>query len=120
MKIGNHMLRVLFDVDDTLIHLPLHSDKDEPNIPMIELLKALSAAGHEVYVSSGGGVEYAKNWCKKLGIEEYVFDYLPKIHTVIKQMKFDLSFDDMETDYAFLNCQVYRGTEPKKYPILGQ
>ena len=60
------MLRVLFDVDDTLIHLPLHSDKDEPNMPMIELLKALSAAGHEVYVSSGGGVEYAKNWCKKL------------------------------------------------------
>lgn len=113
-------MKVLFDVDETLVTGdPQLSNgaATEPNKPIVEMLKALAKAGHEVWVSSGGGLEYAVNQCDRLGISKYVSYVAPKDSNLYKQ-NFDLSIDDMPTNWASINLQVYT-SKPSRLVALG-
>jgi phosphoserine phosphatase len=63
------MDKIAFDVDGTLIDM-----QDRPNYDVIELLLWFQKHGWETIVWSGGGVEYAKHWRDKLGLESYVVE----------------------------------------------
>lgn len=57
------MFTVCFDVDGTLITLD-----NKPNYKMIYLFHALQALGCEMYIWSGGGLDYARQISDKLGL----------------------------------------------------
>jgi len=56
--------RICFDVDGTLI-----TYEDKPNYSTIQLLKFFQNLGWEVFIHSGSGIDYAKRWAEKLGLE---------------------------------------------------
>ena len=97
-------MNVLFDVDETLSKLEL--DKDTPIDETIAILKALAKDDHFIYVSSGGGVDYAERRCRQLGIAGYVAKIVPKDPDIIKLLNIDVSFDDQETRFGKVNLQV--------------
>ncbi len=66
-------MRVLFDVDGTLIESGSGSDGGgRPKAAMVHLLTALAASGHLIYVASSGGRGYAVEQCMALGIRDLV------------------------------------------------
>ena len=79
------MRTIAFDVDGTLIT----ADGNKPRMEVIELLKVFQSLGYKVTVWSGGGVDYAKGWVNRLGIEKV---------QVVRKGSFvpDLAVDDME------------------------
>lgn len=97
------MNRVVFDVDGTLIN---HGD-DSPRYHVIEVLKNFHKMGYIVEVHSGGGVDYAKSWVRRLGLRDYVRsafckcrirdDYVPK---------WLIAFDDEDVKYGVVNIKV--------------
>lgn len=84
------MMKVAFDVDGTLIHQegPL---SDTPRYDVVSLFKLLEQFGCEMYIWSGGGVDYAERWRDKLGLKA----------TVVAKGSFqpDLAVDDMDLDF---------------------
>ena len=80
-------LKIAFDVDGTLIYQDGHL-ADTPRYEIIQMYKTLQAQGHDMYVWSGGGMNYAGEWTHKLGL----------IATVIEKEEgqdIDLAFDDI-------------------------
>ncbi len=66
-------MRVLFDVDGTLIESGSASDNHPlPKTAIVELLKALAAGGHRIAVASSAGREVAAAVCVVLGIRGLV------------------------------------------------
>lgn len=97
------MTKVAFDVDDTLIIPAKATDnfRDVPHYPNIALLQWFQRHGHHVIVWSGGGVDYAKTWCDKLGIQP---------DEVVKKgsKDVDIAFDDADVDLGSVNVKVKR------------
>ena len=76
---------IAFDVDGTLIDMM----SDTPNYQVVNLLLwFLHQVGWDVIVWSGGGVDYAKMYVRRLGFEEQV--------RVIRKFseKVDIAIDD--------------------------
>ena len=66
-------LTICFDVDGTLIHQS--GDLcDTPRYEIIQLLKTFHSLGHNIYIWSGGGVQYAEHWVNKLGLPGKVIE----------------------------------------------
>ena len=61
-------LKVAFDVDMTLI-IEDENGKSVPHYDVITLFKALENFGCKMYIWSGSGMDYAKQWKDKLGLE---------------------------------------------------
>jgi len=80
----NKNITAAFDVDQTLINAD-----DTPKYRVIELFRAFSSLGCDMIIWSGCGVEYAKRWAEKLGLDARI---LPK-----GSISPDIVFDDMET-----------------------
>jgi len=57
------MKTIAFDVDGTLI-----DDRDSPRYEVIQLFKSFESFGFKMYVWSGGGVDYASHWARKMGL----------------------------------------------------
>lgn len=93
-------MRIAFDVDDTLIQKDL-SGRDVPRYEVIELLRWFVRQKHQVFVWSGGGVEYAKQVAERLGLPLGV-------SVLIKddQNNIDISVDDMDVELAKVNIKV--------------
>jgi phosphoglycolate phosphatase-like HAD superfamily hydrolase len=85
MKRIDNQLRVLIDVDATLVRGPRDGDLDifyanyygmeTPQVPInsnIKLLIAYKARGFEITVHSANGVEWAEEIIGKLKLEKYV------------------------------------------------
>ena len=93
---------IAFDVDDTLIR-QTRDGLDVPRYPVIQILLLLKSLGCQIYIWSGGGVEYAMRWVEKLGLDDV---------TVVQKGSFkpDIAFDDMahqwETGLATVNIKV--------------
>lgn len=96
---GKTVIRFAFDVDGTLIKKT--DNGDEPRYEIIQMAKTLSALGHTVFVWSGGGEDYARNWARKLGL-------LPEIRILPKSKSFDIdvAFDDNHVELAKINVIV--------------
>lgn len=56
------------------------------------------ALGCDMYIWSGGGIDYAENWARKLGLEAKIVEK--------GSFKPDLAFDDMETALAAVDIRV--------------
>lgn len=93
------MTKVAFDVDDTLIKKSDIND-DIPRYDVIFLLSALQVIGCEIFVWSGGGIDYAQRWCEKLGISD-------SVRVIAKgSEEMDVAFDDQFVNLAKVNIQV--------------
>lgn len=93
----NSHVTVAFDVDGTLIH-QVGEREDTPRYDMITLFKMFQNLGCQMYVWSGSGVDYAKRWCERLGLDAEVVgkgSFIPA-----------LAFDDAETDLAKIDIRV--------------
>jgi len=96
-------MKIAFDVDDTLIIPSVVNgfDRDTPNYDTIALLKWFEKQGHTIIVWSGGGVDYAKMWAEKLGINA-------EIREKTKCDDIDMCFDDCDVDLAKVSVKVKR------------
>lgn len=91
----NSNVKIAWDVDGTLIYqdgkkgMP-GSLEDTPRYDVIALFHAFQKLGCDMYIWSGGGIDYAKRWAEKLGLEAKI---------VMKgSFKPDITFDDMDLD----------------------
>jgi len=94
---GNKKLTVAFDVDGTLIEL-VGNKEDTPRYKILTLFKLFESFGCEMYIWSGGGVDYAMEWRDKLGLDADVAlkgSFIP-----------DIAVDDMETDLGKIDLRV--------------
>lgn len=96
-------MKVAFDVDDTLIipacvtGFPI----DTPNYEVINIFRFFQAQGHEMIIWSGSGVDWARRWAEKLGLEA-------TIRMKQKSDDIDICFDDCDVDLAKVNIRVKR------------
>jgi hydroxymethylpyrimidine pyrophosphatase-like HAD family hydrolase len=82
---------VAFDIDGTLIH-QVGVNEDTPRYDVVQLYKLLEGFGCEMYVWSGGGIDYARRWRDKLG--------LMSAKVVMKgSFQPDIAIDDMDLDF---------------------
>jgi len=102
-------MRVAFDVDDTLVVEEPYKES-HVDYSLMNVLFWFVDNRHEVFVWSGGGVEYAKRWAEKLGIEKFV-QIIPKV----KGQNIDLAFDDWENNLATVTVLV-----PRDYMTYGE
>lgn len=97
-------MKIAFDVDDTLI-VPCVAtgfDRDTPNYDTIALYKWFQAQGYHMIIWSGSGIDWAKSWAEKLGLEPC------EIRVKQKSDDVDICFDDCEVDLAKVNVRVKR------------
>lgn len=93
----NENIKVCFDVDGTLIQLT-GANEDTPRYEVIELFLAYHRLGCQMYIHSGGGIDYATRWKEKLGLNARVVE---------KGSVFaDIVFDDEEVKLGKVNIRV--------------
>jgi len=89
--------RIVFDVDGTLIDwndfdrtpAGLRPKKKDD---VITLMRAFNKLGWKIYVHSGGGIKYAENWIKELGLDKEMHIYIAMKGD--KNIHFDIAVDD--------------------------
>lgn len=95
----NENLKVAFDVDGTLV---LHTDGQSsvPRYDVLNILFTYQRLGASIYVWSGGGVDYACDWQRKLGLSLDV--------CVVAKGSFipDIAYDDQEVKLGKVNIRV--------------
>ena len=92
--------RFAFDVDGTLIKRT--DNGDTPRYEIIQLARTLIDLGHTVFVWSGGGQDYAREWARKLNL-------LPQVRIIEKRANtydIDVCFDDHATSLAKVDVIV--------------
>ena len=96
-------LKIAFDVDDTLIVPSVAGGfgRDTPNYENIAILRWFQAQGHQIIIWSGSGIDWAKTWAEKLGLEA-------EIRIKEKSEDIDLAFDDCDVELAKVNIKVKR------------
>lgn len=85
-------LTICFDVDGTLIHQS-GSLCDTPRYDIINLFKSFESLGFEMFIWSGGGIDYATHWRDKLGLKATIMakgSFIP-----------DIAVDDMAHESEF-------------------
>jgi len=95
-------MKIAFDVDDTLTIPSVVNgfDRDTPNYETIALFKWFQSQGHEMIIWSGGGVDYAKMWAEKLGLNAEIREKT--------KSDVDIAFDDCDVDLAKVCVKVKR------------
>jgi phosphoserine phosphatase len=107
MVVQNHehrktRLLVAFDVDDTLIvpSVATGYGRDTPNYDTIAMFKWFQAQGHHMIIWSGSGVDWAKTWAEKLGLEAEIRRK--------GDIEVDIAFDDCDVKLGKVNVKVRR------------
>lgn len=105
-------MKIAFDVDDTIYKID-HNNPEGGQIPdydLIGVLRWFYENGDDVYVWSAGGVDYAKQIVRKLGLQKYVHSVIPKVKLGddSNPYKIDIAFDDCETKLAKVDVLVKR------------
>lgn len=97
-------LRIAFNIDDTLLVPSVASGfgNDTPNYDTVSLFKWFQAQGCEMILWSGSGMDWAKTWGEKLGLQP--FRVFPKEN----RYDVDIAFDDCDVDLAKVNVKVRR------------
>jgi len=105
------MPKIAFDVDGTLVHDGNPDFKflnpetgneeplcDTPRYDVIALFKSFQGLGFEMFIWSGGGVDYAAHWAARLGLSA----------TVVGKGSFrpDIAVDDLDVDLGHTNIRV--------------
>lgn len=100
---GKKVLKVAFDIDDTLWKIRKDHRDQVPDYGLIAVLLWFVNNGDKVFVWSAGGVEYAKSVVRRLGLDDVV-EVIPKG----KREGIDIAFDDAETGLAKVDIGVKR------------
>lgn len=97
-------MKIAFDIDDTILIPSVASGfgNDTPNYETIVILKWFQDQGHEIVLWSGSGVDWAKKWGEKFGLQP--FEVRPKQ----KSEDIDIAFDDCDVDLGKVNVKVKR------------
>jgi len=97
-------MRIAFDIDDTLLIPSVASGygRDTPNYETIAVLKWFQSQGHEIILWSGSGVDWAKTWGEKFGLEPFTVQIKEEDETVA------ICFDDCDVNLAAVNIKVKR------------
>jgi hypothetical protein len=92
------MVRVAFDIDDTLRRLRAKEDGENrvtvdaiPDYDLIAVLRWFHGNGDSVFAWSAGGVEYTRNAITNLGLDQMV-TIIPKM----SGLDMDIIFDDQD------------------------
>lgn len=111
------MVRVTFDCDDTIAKIIKQegSYTQIPDYDLMQVVRWFINNGDEVYLWSAGGVDYAANWARKLGIYDQV-KIIPKVELGETHPQIDIAFDDVESDLGKVTVRVKRelGMGPKR------
>lgn len=107
-------MKIAFDIDDTLIipSVATGLDRDTPNYETIAIYRWFQAQGHEMYLWSGSGIDWAKTWGEKLGLVP--FTVIPKQKhyedpaSLCRLAYIDVAFDDCDVDLAKVNIKIKR------------
>lgn len=96
-------MTIAFDIDDTLIIPPEATglDMDTPNYETIKIYNWFKTQGHTMVVWSGGGVDYARRWSDKLGLQ-------PDMVVGKGSILVDIAFDDCDVKLGIVNVKVKR------------
>lgn len=106
---GGKMQKVIiaFDVDGTLIRNEpgdrLFGQPNNNDVPIVHQINTLQVLSHSknvrIVVWSGGGRDYAAQWGRRLGLDQYVWKYASKLeHDAIKsQCDFLIAIDDIQS-----------------------
>lgn len=97
-------MKIAFDIDDTLI-IPsvVTGDRDVPNYETIAIYRWFQAQGYTMILWSGSGIDWAKTWGEKLGLQPF--------EVRVKSMDYDdvlIAFDDCDVKLATANIKVKR------------
>lgn len=85
------MKTIAFDIDGTLI-----DRKGTPRDEVLMLLLGFSRLGYDVYIHSGGGIQYAEQMFNKIKSKFNWENNEPTL--VAKGGHYDIAVDDMEYD----------------------
>ncbi len=97
-------MTIAFDIDDTLIvpSVVTGMDRDTPNYDNIAIFKWFQTQGHEMFLWSGSGTDWATTWGEKLGLRPF------KVLIKEKNDAIDIAFDDCDVDLGKVNIKVKR------------
>jgi len=102
MSKTGYIKRIIFDVDGTLIDF-----EENPRHEIIDLLRSFYSLGNKIYVHSGGGTDYAKQWVRKLGLTKYVSGAFCKARITESYIpQYEIAFDDEVVKYGRANIRV--------------
>lgn len=90
-------MKVAFDVDGTLIY-EVGEKENTPRYDVIDLFRAFENLGCEMYIWSGGGVDYATRWRDKLGLNASV--------VAKNSLTPDVAVDDQYVEMGKVNMKV--------------
>lgn len=97
-------LKIAFDIDDCILVPNIASGfgNDTPNYETITVFKWFQNQGHQMILWSGSGIDWAKTWGEKFGLQPF--------EVRIKQASedIDLAFDDCDVLLAKVNIKVKR------------
>lgn len=98
-------MKIAFDIDDTII-IPsvVTGDRDIPNYDTIAIYKWFQAQGNTMILWSGSGIDWAKTWGEKLGLQPFEVRIKQKDPADV----IDIAFDDCDVDLATVNVKVKR------------
>lgn len=100
-------MKVAFDIDDTILVPSVAmgngiSGDNVPNYDVIAIYKWFQAQGCHMILWSGSGIDWAKRWGEKFGLEPF------EVRVKEKSEDVDLCFDDCVVDLAKVNMRVKR------------
>jgi hypothetical protein len=100
-------MKIIFDVDGTIYKISEDRKSQVPDYDLIQVLRWFAANGDDVYVWSGGGVDYAQLIVDRLGLTEIV-KCIPKLKLGDDTPVMDLTFDDETIKNGKCNIKVKR------------
>jgi hypothetical protein len=95
-------MRVAFDIDDTLWKVREKQLDQVPDYDLIAVVRWFYNNGDDVFFWSAGGVDYATQIIRKLGLDEYGW-VIEKGSQLV-----DIAFDDQETKLGIVDVKVQR------------
>ena len=97
---------VAFDVDDKLLTHKVgeRGYNDTPNYEILNIYKWFEKNGDRIIVWSGGGEDYARMWCDKLGLKPDIICAKSKENAELH--KPDIAFDDAFVNLAKVHIKV--------------
>jgi len=104
-------MNIAFDCDDTLWKIDMKRGMQVPDYDLIQVLRWFHQNGDNVYVWSAGGMDYAKDIVRKLGLSDWVHGVIPKPPLYGNDPKIDIAFDDSEITLGKSNVLVNRKHE---------
>lgn len=92
------LVTVAFDVDGTLIQIEGTFYPDSPRYDVIDMFRMYERIHCDMYIWSGGGIEYATRWAERLGL----------IATIIQKgsIVVDIAIDDEFVKLGKVNIKV--------------